>query len=91
MGKVILDGRGPEDRNGAGTNSRKTGTSSLEDEIIRSRAQSTGGCVKLNTVTEIRRSSARFVLNSLLDCEPVERLKERSGVVSITSSFFSPS
>ena len=46
----------------------------LEAESIRSGAESTGGCVKLKTVTEIRRSSARdtfmpesvyLVLNSL--------------------------
>ena len=51
---------------------------------IRSRAESTGGCVKLKTVTEISRSSvcdtfiaesAYLVLNSLLDREPVEKLK----------------
>ena len=52
-----------------------------------------GGCVKLKTVTEVRRSSAHdtliaqsvyFVLNSLLDWEPVEKLKWRCGVVSFT-------
>ena len=50
----------------------------------------------MKTVTEIRRSSARdtfiaesvyLVLNSLLDWEPVEKLKLRSDVVSFT--FFS--
>ena len=54
---------------------------------------STGGCVKLKTVTEIRQSSARgafmagrfdLVLNSLWDWEPVERLKQKSDVVSFT-------
>ena len=44
----------------------------------------TSGCVKLKTVTDIRRSRARnsffaesvyLVLNSLWDWEPVERLK----------------
>ena len=48
------------------------------------RAESTGGCVKLKTVTDVRRSRARdsfiaenvyLVLNSLWDWEPVERLK----------------
>ena len=48
----------------------------MEAEGIRSRAESTGGRVKLKTVTEIRRSSAcdtfmaasvRLVLNSLWD------------------------
>ena len=60
-------------------------------ESIRSGAESTGGCVKLKTVTEIRRSSARdtfiaesvyLVLNSLLDWEPVDKLKQRCDVVS---------
>ena len=31
----------------------------LEAESIRSRAESTGGCVNFKTVTEIRQSSAR--------------------------------
>ena len=44
---------------GAGTNSGKSGTRNLKAESIRSRAESTGGCVKLKTVTETRRSSAR--------------------------------
>ena len=57
--------------------------SNLEAESIRSRAESTGGCEKLKTVTDIRRSSSHdtfiaesvyLVLNSLLDWEPVERL-----------------
>ena len=48
-----------EDGKGAGTNSGKSGTKKLETESIRSRAESTGGCVKLKTVTEVRRSSAR--------------------------------
>ena len=51
-----------------------------------------GGCVKLKTVTEIRRSSAHdtfiaesvyLVLNSLLDWKPVEKLKQRC-LVSFT-------
>ena len=54
----------------------------LETESIRSRVESTGGCVKLKTDTEIRRSSActtmiaetvYLVLNSLCDWEPMER------------------
>ena len=36
-----------------------SGARNLEAESIRSRSESTGGCVKLKTVTEIRRSSAR--------------------------------
>ena len=76
-----------------GTNSGESGARNLEAESIRRRAESTGGCVKLKTVTEIRRSSARdtckaesgyFVLNSLLYWEPVEKLKYRCGNVSFT-------
>ena len=61
--------------------------SNLEAECIRSRAESTGGCVKLKTVTEIRRSSTRdtfieesvyLVQNSLLGWKPVEKLKQLS-------------
>ena len=81
-GKVIPC-RWTENRKGAGTNSRESGARNLEAESIRSRAESTGGCVKLKTVTEIRRGSARdtfiaesvyLALNSLLDWEPVEKL-----------------
>ena len=64
-----------------------------EAESIRSRAESTGGCVKLQTVTQLRWSSARdilifiaesvyFVLNSLWDWEPVKRFRQRIDVVS---------
>ena len=62
----------------------------LEAESIRRRAESTGTCVKLKTVTEIRRSSAHatfiaesvyLVLNPLWDWEPVKILKERCDVV----------
>ena len=35
-----------ENGNGAGTNSGKSGTRNLEAESIRSRAESTGGCVE---------------------------------------------
>ena len=54
--------------------------------------------VKTVTLTEIRQSSVRnnilaesvyLVLNSLLDWEPVEILKLRSDVVSVTCVFFS--
>ena len=50
----------------------------------------------MKTVTEIRRSRARdtfiaenvyLVLNSLLDWEPVEKLKERCDVVSLIFFF----
>jgi len=69
---------------GSGTNSGECGARNLEAESIRRRAESAGGCVKLKTFTEIRRSSARdiciaesgyFVLHSLLYWEPVEKLK----------------
>ena len=51
---------------------------------MKSGAESAGGCVKLKTFTEIRRSSARdtfiaesvyLVLNSLLDWKPVEKIQ----------------
>ena len=80
-----------------GTNNRESGARNLEAESIRSGAESTGGRVKLKTVTEIRRSSARdtfiaesvyLVLNSLLDWKPVEKLKQRSYVVSFFFFFF---
>ena len=67
-----VDGR---NRKGAGTNNGESGARNLEAESIRSGAESTGGHIKLKTVKEIRRSSARdtfiansvyFVLNSLL-------------------------
>ena len=69
----------------------------MEAESIKSRAENTGGRVKFKTVTEIGRSSARdtfmtdsvyLVLNSLLDWEPVEKLKQRCDVVRFTLSFF---
>ena len=62
-----------------------------ETDNIRSRAESTRGCVKLKTVTKIRWSnvhntfialtdlaeSVYFVLISWWDWEPVERLKQQ--------------
>ena len=42
-----------------GNNSRESHARNLEDESIRNRTESMGRCVKLKTVTEIRRSSAR--------------------------------
>ena len=65
----------------------------LEGESIRSRMESMGWCVKLKTVTDIRQSSAHdafkvesiyFVLNSLWDWKLVERLRQRSIVISLT-------
>ena len=53
----------------------------LETENIRSRAESTGGCVKLKTVTEIRRSSARDTFITENVCLVVYfRLTARTGV-----------
>ena len=49
-GKVIPCRR-TENRKGAGTNSGQSGARNLEAENIRSGAESTGGCVKLKTVT----------------------------------------
>ena len=45
-GKVIPC-RGPEDRKGAGSSSRKSGARTLGVGSIRSRAESAEGCVKL--------------------------------------------
>ena len=76
-----------------GTNNRESGARNLEADGIKSRAESTGRCVKLKTITEIRRSNARdtfiadsvyLVLTSLLDWEPVKKLKQRCYVVSFT-------
>ena len=49
-----VDGR---NRKGAGTNNGESGARNLEAGSIRSRAESTGRCAKLKTVTEIRQSS----------------------------------
>ena len=65
----------------------------LEAESIRSGAERAKGRVKLKTVTEVRRSSARdtfiaeSVLNSLLDWKLMEKLKQRRYVVSFTCVF----
>ena len=65
-----------KNRKGVGTNSGESNARNLEVVSIRSRVVSTGGCVKLKTVTELRRSSARdtfiadcvyLLLNSLWD------------------------
>ena len=69
----------------------ESGARNLEAENIRSRAESTGGCVKLKTVTKINTAPDTFIaeniyrlLNSLLDWELVEKLKQRCDVVSCT-------
>ena len=76
--------------------SAESSTRNLEAESIRSRSESTGGCVKLKTVTLIRQSSARgtsitesvyLVLKSLWGWDPVERLKQRNDMVSLTLFF----
>ena len=91
--RVSVEGMGRSFHIGAGTSSGMSVTRAVEAESIRSRAESTGGHVKLKTVTEIRRSSTRdtfiaesvyLVLNSLLDWKPVEKLKQRCYVVSLT-------
>ena len=82
-----------ENRKGTGTKSGESGARNPEAESIRSGAESARGRVKFKTVTEIRWSSGRdtftaesvyLVLNSMLDWEPVEKLKERCDVVSFT-------
>ena len=82
-----------KNRKDVGTNNRESGARNLEADGIKSSAESTGRCVKWKTVTEIRRSNARdtfiadsvyLVLNSLLDWEPVKKLKQRCYVVSFT-------
>ena len=59
-GKVVPC-RGAEDGKGLGINSGKTvmRNPETETESMRRRAESTRGCVNLNTVTKKRRSSAR--------------------------------
>ena len=54
-GQRGFPGRGAEDRKVAGTDSERPGRGNLENESIRSRAESTRRCVRLMTVTEIRR------------------------------------
>ena len=89
----MISCRWTENRKGAGNNSGESGARYLEAASIKSRTESTGVCVKFKTVTEVRQSSAcdifttagiYLVLNSLLDWEPVEKLKRRCGVVSFT-------
>ena len=69
---------------GAGTSSGESGARNLEAESIRSGAESTRGCVKLKTVTEIRRSSARdtFIAESVYLVP--NSLKQRCDVVTVT-------
>ena len=59
--------RRTDNRKSAGTNSGESCARNLEAESIRSRAESTGGCVKLKIATEIRRSGAHdtFIAESV--------------------------
>ena len=65
-----------------GTNSGKSRTRNLEAESTRSRAERTGWCVKLYTVIEIRRISARnaFIAEGLL----TELVYKITNVMSLT-------
>ena len=69
----------------------ESGARNLEAESIRSRAESTGGCVKLKTVTEIRRRWTRdtcrecFILYWILFGKlKLGKLKQKIDVVSFT-------
>ena len=72
--KKIIQCRGTKDRKGKGTNSGESGTRNLETKSIRRRAESKGGCVKLDIVTAKRQSSKHdtfiaqrvFILYSVL-------------------------
>ena len=50
----VIPCRRTENRKGAGTDSGESGARNLKAESIRSGEESTGGCVKLKKVTEIR-------------------------------------
>ena len=60
--RKVIPYRGAEDEKDTETNSGKSDTRNLEHDSITSRTESMGGCVKLKTVTDIRRSSARDTL-----------------------------
>ena len=79
----VIPCRGAEDRKGVGTNSGKSRTRNLEAESTRSRAGRTGWCVKLYTVIEIRRISARnaFIAEGLL----TELVYKITNVMSLTA------
>ena len=55
---MVIPRRRAENGKGSGTNCAKSGTSNIEAERIGNKAETEGGCVKLTTTTEIRRSSA---------------------------------
>ena len=73
-GKVVPCG-GAEDRKGLGINSGKSimRNPETETESMR-RAESTGGSVNLNTVTEIRRSSGRDTFTAKSTVFPLYRI-----------------
>ena len=54
QGHSMLMDQKQKKKKSAGTNSGESGARNLEAGSIGSRAESTGGCVKLKTVTEIR-------------------------------------
>ena len=83
---MLMDRKQKRHRN----NSGESGVRNLEAESIRSKMERTGE--KLKTITEIRRNNAHdtfiaenvyLVLNSLLDWEPGEKLKQRCDVISL--------
>ena len=57
--RKVIPYRGAEDEKGTETNSGKSDARNLEHDSITSRTESMEGCEKLETVTNIRRSSAR--------------------------------
>ena len=79
--REVVPCRGAEDRKGLGINSGKSVTRNTETETesIRRRAESTGGCVHLNTVTKIRRSSARDTFIAESTVFPLYRILCRIG------------
>ena len=74
-GKVVPC-RGAEDRKGLGISSGKSvmRNPETETESMRGRAESTGGSVNLNTVTEIRRSSGRDTFIAKSTVFPLHRI-----------------
>ena len=79
--KRVVPCRGAEDRKVAGTDSERPGIGIPENESIRSRAESTRRCVRLMTVTEIRR---RIAQNTLI----AEYLSCTGLFVGLGASFF---
>ena len=71
------------------TKDRESGARNLEAESIRSRADSTGGCVKLKTVTDIRRSSARDTFFQALDKKTTAKQTKTNKKLFRFSSHFS--